>query len=211
MTAIAVIDFETTGMCAGEDRIIEVAAAIVEDGAVVATFAELMNPGFRIPAFITGLTGISNAMVRSAPPPEAVMPRLRAFLGDRPCLAHNAAFDQRFFTAEMELAQETHARPFLCSVLLARRLVPDAPSHRLGALATHLDLTWPTGMQAHRALADVLVTAALWRHLLGVVTARLGGRPPDLPLLSALMRQPKTKVASFLSAAALPRATTACT
>ncbi len=209
MTVITVIDFETTGMCAGEDRIIEVAAAIVEDGAVVATFAELMNPGFRIPAFITGLTGISNAMVRAAPQPEAVMPRLRTFLGDRPCLAHNAAFDQRFFAAEMERAQQAHPRQFLCSVLLARRLVPDAPSHRLGALATHLDLTWPTGMQAHRALADVLVTAALWRHLLGVVTARLGGHQPDLTLLGTLMRQPKAKVAAFLAAAA-PRAATAC-
>jgi DNA polymerase III subunit epsilon len=209
MTTVAVIDFETTGMRAGQDRIIEVAAAIVDDGVVVATFAELMNPGFRIPAFITSLTGISNAMVRGAPPPEAVMPRLRAFLGDRPCLAHHAAFDQRFFTAEMERAQELHPRQFLCSVLLARRLVPDAPSHRLGALATHLDLTWPSGMQAHRALADVLVTAALWRHLLRVVTARLGGHPPDLALLSTLMRQPKAKVAAFLAAAA-PRAAAAC-
>jgi len=201
MTVIAVIDFETTGRCAGEDRIIEVAAAIVEDRVVVATFTELMNPGVRIPGFITGLTGISNAMVRQAPPPEAVMPRLRTFLGDRPCLAHNAAFDQRFFAAEMARAQEAHPRPFLCSMLLARRLVPDAPSYRLGTLATHLDLSWPAGMQAHRALADVLVTAALWRHLLSMMSTRLGGRPPDLALLTALVRQPKAKVERFLAAA----------
>ena len=99
---IAVIDFETTGMRAGPDRIIEVGAAILRNGEVVATFTELMNPGFRIPYFITGLTGITDAMVREKPHPEAVMPRLREFLGDHPCVAHNAGFDQRFFASEMD-------------------------------------------------------------------------------------------------------------
>ena len=57
MKSYAVIDFETTGLSAGADRIIEVAAVIVRDGVVVETFSELMNPGFRIPSFITSLTG----------------------------------------------------------------------------------------------------------------------------------------------------------
>ena len=90
MKHIAVIDFETTGLRAGEDRIIEVAAVVFSEGLVIDTFSELMDPGFRIPAFITGLTGISDAMVRGKPRPESVMPRLRTFLGDHVCLAHSA-------------------------------------------------------------------------------------------------------------------------
>lgn len=201
VNAVAVIDFETTGMCAGPDRIIEVGAAILHDGEVVATFSELMDPGFRIPYFITGLTGITDAMVRGKPRPEAVMPRLREFLGDHSCVAHNAGFDQRFFASEMDRAGHGHERPFLCSVLLARRLVEDAPNHKLGDLARHLGLQMPPGMRAHRALADVLMTCQLWNHLRCVLRARLGGREPDLGLMQVVMRMPKAKVGSYLEAA----------
>jgi DNA polymerase-3 subunit epsilon len=199
MATVAVIDFETTGMRAGEDRIIEVAAAIVADGAVVATFAELMDPGYRIPLFITALTGISDAMVRGRPRPEAVMPRLRAFLGDHPCLAHNAGFDQRFFAAEMDHAGESHARPFLCSVLLARRLIPEAPNHKLGDLCRFLGLRLPPGMRAHRALADVLMTIQLWNRLCALLRQELDGQEPDLALMQTVMRLPKAKLPLFLA------------
>jgi len=202
MRQIAVIDFETTGLRPGEDRVIEVAAVMLNDGEVVATFSELMDPGFRIPPFITGLTGISNAMVRGKPCPESVMPRLRAFLGDHVCIAHNAAFDQRFFMAEMEFAGERHDRPFLCSLLLARRLLKQAPSHQLGALVRHLRLATPANMQAHRALADVLMTCALWKHLNGVLRAKLNGKTPDLEIVRAVMKKPKAIVESYLASLA---------
>lgn len=202
MNAYAVLDFETTGLRAGADRIIEVGAALVQDGVVVATFSELMDPGCRIPAFITGLTGISDAMVRGKPRPEAVMPRLRAFLGDHVCIAHNASFDQRFFTAEMALAGQGHERPFLCSLLLARRLVQEAPNHQLGVLARHLRLTAPPSLQAHRALADVLMTCELWKALTALLAARLNGRIPDLALIQAVARQPKKAVEAYLGAIA---------
>ena len=73
-------------------------------------------------ARLGGVGHISDAMVQGKPRPEAVMPKLRAFLGDHVCVAHNASFDRRFFTAEMELAGEQHDRHFLCSMLLSRRL-----------------------------------------------------------------------------------------
>ena len=135
MNPIAIIDFETTGLSAGTDRIIEVAAVVIGGGGITATFSELMDPGVYIPSFITGLTGISNAMVRGKPRPESVMPRLRAFLGEHACVAHNASFDQRFFSAEMGLAGQRHERPFLCTLLLARRLFQRSPNHQLGTLA----------------------------------------------------------------------------
>jgi DNA polymerase-3 subunit epsilon len=198
MITLAVIDFETTGMMPGPDRIIEVGAVIVRDGVVAETFATLMDPGCRIPGFITGLTGITTAMVRGKPKPEAVMPDLRAFLGDLPCLAHNASFDRRFFTAEMERAGHAHDRPFLCSVLLARRLVEGAPSHRLGALVEHLGLELPPGHRAHRALGDALMTAQLWLRLLATVSDRLGTEP-SCALLERLMRVPRAQVSRWLA------------
>ena len=202
MKQFAVIDFETTGLRAGADRIIEVAAVIVQDGEIVATFSELMNPGFQIPSFITGLTGISNAMVRGKPRPENIMPRLRDFLGNHVCIAHNASFDQRFFTAEMELAGQPHGRTFLCSLLLARRLLQRMPNHQLGTLSRHLRLTMPTGLTAHRALADALITCKLWKHLCDVLYERLNCDALDLAMIKVLMKKPKAAVEDYLTSIA---------
>ncbi len=199
MHTYAVIDFETTGLSAGPDRIIEVGAVLVRDGVVVDRFDELMDPGFSIPGVITSLTGITSAMVRGKPRPEAVMPRLRAFLGKHVCIAHNASFDRRFFAAEMAQAGEAHERPFLCSMLVARRLVPLAPSHKLGVLARHLGLSMPAGMQAHRALADALMTVALWETLLAELRRLLPRQTPGPDLLGRLARTPKGGVATFLA------------
>jgi DNA polymerase-3 subunit epsilon len=198
----AVIDFETTGLSAGPDRIIEVGAVLVRDEQIVGTFSELMDPGFRIPSFITALTGISDAMVRGRPRPEVLMPRLRGFLGDHVCIAHNASFDQRFFHAEMALAGEAHERPFLCSMLLSRRLVPDAASHKLGALVRHLRLPTPSGMQAHRALADALMTVELWKRLMADLRMRLAGRQPDSGLIATICKKPKSTIPDYLTAVA---------
>lgn len=198
MNPIAIIDFETTGLSAGTDRIIEVAAVVIGGGGITATFSELMDPGVYIPSFITGLTGISNAMVRGKPRPESVMPRLRAFLGEHACVAHNASFDQRFFSAEMGLAGQRHERPFLCTLLLARRLLQRAPNHQLGTLARVLNLAKPAGMQAHRALADVLMTYELWKHLTAMVGNRMNGQIPGIDVMRAIQRKPKALTEQFL-------------
>jgi len=102
MSRIAVIDFETTGISpAMGDRATEVALVLLEHGRVVDRFQSLMNAGVRIPAFVTQLTGISNAMVAGAPPAEQVMREAARFVGDTPLVAHNAAFDRKFWQAEL--------------------------------------------------------------------------------------------------------------
>ena len=75
----------------------------------------------------------------------------------------------------MERAGLPDERPFLCSMKLARRLVPEAPSRRLGTLVHHLFLETPDSSRAHRALDDVLMTVALWNHLTARLRHRLGG------------------------------------
>ncbi len=194
----AVLDFETTGLGADCCRVIEVAAAIVRDNQVVDSFVQLMHPGHRIPWLITDLTGITDAMVKDQPRPEAVMPALRDFLGDRCCIAHNASFDASFYHAEMGRAGIAHDRTFFCTMKLSRRLIPDAPNHRLGSLVHHLGLARPEEGSSHRALYDTLLTVELWNRLDRIVSERLGGKSPDHETYQTIMKKPKAVVWKYL-------------
>jgi DNA polymerase-3 subunit epsilon len=162
MTRVGVIDFETTGLSpAMGDRATEVAIVVMEDGQVVDRFQSLMNAGVRIPPFIEQYTGISNEMIRTAPPAAEVMGEAARFVRGVPLVAHNASFDQRFWNAELDrLGPDRDAGPaFACTMLLSRRLYPQAGSYRLQSLAAFHAL--PPAGRAHRALADAEVTAAL--------------------------------------------------
>ena len=160
VTTIAVIDFETTGLSPTQgDRATEVAIVMLEGDRVVDRFQSLMNAGVRIPPFIEAYTGITNAMIATAPRAATVMADAARFVGGAPMVAHNAAFDRRFWAAELERADRPAPHPFACTLLLSRRLYPDAPSHKLGSLAAWHAL--PSSGRAHRALADAEVAAAL--------------------------------------------------
>ena len=201
MTRIAVIDFETTGISPSMgDRATEVAIVITEGGRVVDRFQSLMNPGVRIPAFITELTGITNAMVASAPPAETVMAEAARFVGNLPLVAHNASFDRRYWQAELARADLPAPHPFACTVLLSRRLYPDAPSHKLGSLVDRLQL--PRTGRVHRALADAEMAAELLLRIQHDLRERHGVSEPDHGFLMAVQR---------CSKAALPRFFRECT
>ena len=160
MKPIAVIDFETTGLSPTMgDRATEVAIVLMEGERVVDRFQSLMNAGVRISAFIEAYTGISNAMIATAPKAETVMDDAARFVGDAPMVAHNASFDRRFWAAELQRAGHAAAQPFACTLLLSRRLYPEAPNHKLGSLAAFHSL--PSAGRAHRAMADAEVAASL--------------------------------------------------
>lgn len=94
MSRVGVIDFETTGLSpAMGDRATEVAIVLLEDGRVVDRFQSLMNAGVRISPFIEQYTGISNDMIRVAPPAGDVMAQAMRFAQGVPLVAHNASFD----------------------------------------------------------------------------------------------------------------------
>ena len=206
MPAIAVIDFETTGMSAAQGaRATEIAAVLVEDGQVVGRFQSLMHSGAWVPPFIEQLTGISNAMLRDAPPARAVMHELMRFTRGCPLVAHNAAFDRGFWVAEAALAgcEPDPAHSFACTLLLSRRLYPQAPNHRLGTLAALHRL--PDHGRAHRALADALTTAQLLLRMQADLRERhaalLAGRDVDHALLCTLQRAPRGQLERCLSKA----------
>ena len=198
MSRIAVIDFETTGMSPETGgRATEVAIVLTEHGRAVDRFQSLMNAGVWVPPFITGLTGLSNAMVRAAPDAASVMAEAARFVGDTPMVAHNAAFDRKFWQAELARLSLPAPQPFACTVLLARRLYPDAPNHKLGTLADWFAL--PRTGRAHRALADAEVTAELLARMLHDLRTQHGIPDPGHALLLALQQASKTRLQRILT------------
>lgn len=197
MEVVAVIDFETTGLSPAQgDRATEIGAVILEDGKVVDRYQSLMNAGVRIPAFIEELTGISNAMIRSAPPVADVMREVFDFIGDYPLVAHNASFDCKFWDAELARINQRRRQEFACSLLLARRLLPQAPSHKLGALVEFANL--PVAGRAHRALADAEMAASLMVCLEEELRLRHKVRDVSHELLRQIQNVPKAKLAQCL-------------
>jgi DNA polymerase III subunit epsilon len=198
MNRIAVIDFETTGTSPGMgDRATEVAIVITEDGRIVDRYQSLMNAGVYIPAFITQLTGITNAMVQAAPPATQVMREAARFVGDTPMVAHNASFDRRYWQAELAHCGLPALQPFACTVLLSRRLYPEAPSHKLGQLVDWFGL--PRTGQAHRALADAEMATELLGRIRHDLMAKHGVASPDHAFLCALQACSKVSLPKFFA------------
>ncbi|GLH39890.1 DNA polymerase III subunit epsilon [Pseudomonas moraviensis] len=197
MERIAVIDFETTGLSPNSScRATEIAVVMLENGRIVERYQSLMNAGVRVPAFIEQLTGISNAMLRTAPPAERVMEEVNEFVGCTPLLAHNASFDQKFWDFELGRIKRTRLQNFACSLLLARRLMPAAPNHKLGTLTTFARL--PHTGQAHRAMADAEMAANLMAHLADELRGKHGVRELNHDLLCKLQKVPAAKVGEHL-------------
>jgi DNA polymerase III subunit epsilon len=195
---IAVIDFETTGLSpAMGSRATEVAIVLLEGGQIVDRFQSLMDAGVHIPAFITGLTGISNAMVAAAPAAERVMVDASRFVGQAPLVAHNAAFDRKFWQAELALAGETALHAFACTLLVSRRLYPHASSHKLGVLVDYHGL--PRAGRAHRALADAEMAASLLGQIQHDLRTRHGVTRPDHSMLMTLQRCAKPAVWALMA------------
>ena len=195
---IAVIDFETTGISPGQGaRATEVAIVLLEGGVVVDRFQSLMKTGAWIPPFITQLTGITNAMVNAAPDAAGVMQESARFVGNAPMVAHNASFDSKFWQAELALAGLPAPQPFACTVLLSRRLYPQAPSHKLGTLVDYHGL--PRTGQAHRALADAEMAAALLARMQHDLRTQWRVAQPDHALLMALQRCARPAVGKLLA------------
>ena len=154
-----VVDVETTGMSASEDRMTEIAMMKVRNGVLVDEYSTLINPLVTISHFITDLTGIDNIMVQDAPTAREIMPRVAEFLGDSVFVAHNAAFDWGFVSqaAQRERGIDLE-NPQLCTVKLSRRILPMLQSRSLGPVAQFLDVNIP---QRHRASGDAYATALI--------------------------------------------------
>lgn len=195
--ATIVIDFETTGLSPGAgDRTIEVGAVLISGSRIVDRFQSLMNPEMRVSAFIEEYTGITNRMLAAAPPIREVMPRLREFIAQHHLVAHNAAFDTRFLDAEFQRINLLRINQFGCSLLVSRKLYPEAPNHRLATLVSYKSLQ--TDGVHHRALADAEMTAHLWLRMIADIKENYGLEEVPFGLMQQLMKVPRKKVAEFI-------------
>lgn len=201
--SVVVLDFETTGLSPEYgDRAIEIGAVLIRDNRIVDRFQSLMNPGRRISRFIEGYTGITNTMLETAPPGAEVMERFVSFMGDHPLVAHNASFDRRFLDGELGRINRKRRGEFGCSMLLARRLYPDAPGHRLEALVTYKKIA--TSGVYHRALADAEMTGHLWLRMTDDLKKIHGVGRVTFPLMQQLSKVSKNGVVALLQKVAAP-------
>ncbi len=161
----AVVDVETTGGIAGRGgRIIEIAIVHVDRGAIVDSFSSLVDAGVTVPPWITRLTGIRTEMIQGAPPFSEIVGEVRKRLGGRVFVAHSAGYDWGFVRAEMQRAGAASPHgPRLCTVHLARRLLPGLERRTLDAVTRYY------GVEIHgrhRAQGDAVATAQVLTRML---------------------------------------------
>ncbi|HEX6918097.1 MAG TPA: DEDD exonuclease domain-containing protein, partial [Phycicoccus sp.] len=164
-----VVDLETTGGSPAECGITEIGAVKVRGGEVVGELQTLVNPGAPIPAFISVLTGITDAMVADAPRIETVLPQFLEFAAGSVLVAHNARFDVSFLrAAAARCERDWPAFQVLDTVHLARQVVrrDEVPNHRLASLAR---LFHAATTPDHRALHDARATVDVLHGLIARV------------------------------------------
>jgi DNA polymerase-3 subunit epsilon len=198
---VVVLDFETTGLSLDcGDRVIEVGAVLIRDNRIIDRFESLMNPGMRISGFIEEYTGISNRMLATAPPIAEVMERFYSFIDRHHLVAHNASFDRRFLDAEMRRINRQRNQEFACSMLVSRRVYPEAPGHSLEKLVRYKRLK--TDGIHHRALADAEMTGHLWLGMVADLKNVFGLRQVPFDLMRQLAKVSKSATPAFLARAA---------
>lgn len=164
-----VFDFETTGAKAPPCRIMEIGAFRVRNGEIVGEYNTLVNPEMPVPDFISSLTGITNSMVEPAPKFGDVINDLLDFIGDSVLVAHNAPFDIAFLNHEIDrIHQDARiANPWLCTVQISRRVLPDVENHKLKTLADHYSVDL---INHHRAGDDARATANIFIRLMNTMS-----------------------------------------
>lgn len=163
---LVVVDVETTGLLEDEASITEIGAVRLSADRPMAEFSTLVNPGVPIPADITALTGITDAMVRDAPMIGEALPGFLEFADGSIIAAHNAPFDIGFLAAACHACDITWPpRAVIDTAALSRLMLgpDDVPDHKLSTLAGHFAAR--TG-PCHRALADARATLEVLSALL---------------------------------------------
>jgi exodeoxyribonuclease X len=163
----AVWDVETTGTDYAKDRVVDVGVVLCSATEIIGRMSTLVNPGIKIPSEASAIHHITAKHVADAPPIEKAMPLFKQLLSEPPdaYVAHKAEFDSSFIPLKRA--------PWLCTLRLARKLLPHLPKHGNQYLRYELNLDVPDDIPVHRAEADALVTAKLLQYLLPLVPARI--------------------------------------
>ena len=159
----AIIDIETTGNSYKNGKITEIAIFQHNGIEITGSFSTLIYPEMDVPYFITKLTGINNEMLEGKPKFFEVAKQIIEFTAGRVFVAHNVHFDYKFVQEEYKRLGYKFQRKTLCTVQLARKLLPGHNSYSLGKLCSNLDIEIT---ERHRAAGDALATVKLFEILL---------------------------------------------
>lgn len=162
------LDIETTGLDPKYDKIIEVAAVKVRGNRIVDEFQSMVSPGRQLEERITKLTGITDEMLKDAPKPEQVIPKLLTFIGEDVLLGHSILFDYSFVkrsavNLRIEKGENYNFEKMqgLDTLKIARKYLPELESRSLPFLCEYFDIP----QKAHRAMEDVKATVLLYQKL----------------------------------------------
>jgi DNA polymerase III subunit epsilon len=153
-----VVDIETTGGRTSSERITEIGAVKVKNGQVIGEWQSLINPKRHIPAFITQITGITDAMVKDAPIFAEIADELEAFLHGSVFVAHNVNFDYGFIAEEYRRLDRRFSYPKLCTCASMRKYYPGHVSYGLGPLSADFSIRLENH---HRAMDDARAATEL--------------------------------------------------
>ncbi|MEA2124604.1 MAG: polymerase subunit epsilon, partial [Solirubrobacteraceae bacterium] len=185
------VDTETNGLARERCELTEVGAVLVGGGELHERWSSLVGVSAPLSPGIQRFTGISQAMVDRAPPPEAVLPGLAARLQGRVLVAHNAGFDARVLRQAFARAGlDWPAPPVLCTVAMARRLAPLQRRRGLAALADALGVEVGT---THRALPDAELCGQVFCALFKRLCANAATVGEAVALLSPRRRAPRMR------------------
>jgi DNA polymerase III subunit epsilon len=159
----AIIDIETTGNSYRYGKITEIAIYHHNGNKITDSFHSLIHPEMDIPFFITQLTGIDNQMVQGAPRFYEVAKKIVEMTAGRVFVAHNVQFDYKFVKEEFKRLGYDFNCKTMCTVKLARKLLPGHKSYSLGKLCSDLEIEING---RHRAAGDALATVKLFEILL---------------------------------------------
>ena len=185
----AIVDIETTGGHAASNGITEISIYLHDGEKITGHYETLINPGQPIPSYITGLTGISNELVRKAPAFGEVAERIFTLLQDNVFVAHNVNFDYSFIKHQLSGCGYELNTNKLCTVRLSRKIFPGLASYSLGNICGYLDIQIA---DRHRAGGDARATVTLFEKLMqndtsGIIkkslkkTSKEQSLPPNVP------------------------------
>ncbi len=155
-------DLETTGLSSRTDKIIEIGAVILKNGQEIDRFQTFVDPEQHLDRRIVDLTGITDAMLVSAPKIEEVLPKFLSFCGDRVLVAHNSDFDTGFIRAECARQGLPYAFTAIDTLILSQNLMPQLGKFKLDIVANALSLP---EFNHHRAADDAMTCGLIFvRH-----------------------------------------------
>lgn len=169
-------DLETTGTLPGVDRIVEIGAVRFVDGAIESVYSTLVDPRVPMPEAASRVNGITDDMLVGKPTIDRLLPSLAEFCGDDLMVAHNAAFDAQFLTADIKKFESKAPRGLILDTYaMSKKLLPGLANYKLGTLVQHMNI--PAG-GFHRAEEDASYCGRLFIKLIEKMTGQSLQMPP---------------------------------